>query len=119
MSPVFRSAAREDVTIVATANAITILLSSRMVESLLDHAFMFMDCDRTANPCVDASRLPTTAWYPADLYQAFAASVDSNLRITVCGPGGVPSMVCAATSNAMTSPPLAWMVGAAAAWYSR
>jgi hypothetical protein len=58
--------------------------------------------------------LPTAAWYAADWYQALAADVDSNLTITVCGPGGVPSIVSAATSNATTSPPQAWIVGAAA-----
>src|SRR5262245_53720131 len=81
--------------------------------------FGFMDWEITAKPSVAARRFPTTAWYAGDPYQALAASVDSNLRITVCGPGAVPSIVSAATSNTTTSPPLAWTVGPAAAWYSR
>src|SRR5262249_22010386 len=84
-----------------------------------DQPFRFMDWEITANPVVAARRLPTTAWYPGDPYQALAASVESNLRTTVCGPGGVPSMVSAATSNTTTSPPCSWIVGPAAAWYSR
>ena len=48
-----------------------------------------------------------------------AAAVSANLMITVCGPGGVPSTVSAATSKETSSAPEAWMVGPAPAWYSR
>src|SRR5262245_41569920 len=78
-----------------------------------------MDWAITANPAVAARRLGSAAWYAVDSYHALAAAVDSNLTMTVCRPGGLPSMVSEATSNTTTSPPLAWIVGPAAAWYSR